>query len=130
MARGDDWDTPGGPGGREVIERRRGPTPGAARALYHQWLEAVDRIADGRVFKATVAPAVFNTFRRARLDSGLTDEQLAESFKNFATAVTHGPVSVRHNDLWRAYAASWARWVPAAVREPLEGSERSPGWQR
>ena len=66
--------------------------------------------------KATVKPAEFNTFRRDRLAEGITDEQLAESFEAFAAAVVHGPVRVRHGDLWRAYAAQWARWVASVLR--------------
>ena len=129
----DDWDTPGGPGGQEELAQLSTPSPGAARALYRAWREAVDEIAVGRVFKVTVKPAEFNTFRRARLGEGITDTQLAGSFQAFAAAVVHGPVRVRHGDLWRAYALSWARWVaiaPAATRRPLTGRQGSPRRQR
>lgn len=129
----DDWDTPGGPGGREELERRRGPTTtGAASALYWQWREAVAEISIGRIFKTTVNRAEFNTFRRARLDEGITDAQLAESFHIFATAVTYGPVRVRHGDLWRSYTAQWSRWVGAVsapTTRPWRGRTRSPDWQ-
>jgi hypothetical protein len=119
----DDWDTPGGPGGREeVVRRRRGPAPGAARALYHRWQETIGKIADERSLKYTVKAEVFNAFRRARLDAGITDDRLAVSFAAFADAVVHGGVNARQGDLWRLYAATWARWVsvaPAATQRPL-----------
>jgi hypothetical protein len=101
--------------------------------LYRSWRRAVAELADGRVFKSTVNIAEFNTFRRTRLDEGITDAQLAESFKVFATAVLFGGTSVRHRDLWRAYAAHWARWVGevhAPRTQPLKGQPRSPDWQR
>lgn len=123
-----DWDDPGGRSGR-----RRGPTPGVAQALYVAWREAVDEIADSRAMKAAVSPQEFNTFRKDRHAQGVTDEQLIESFKAFAVAVSRGPVRVRQGDLWRTYAGSWARWiaaVPAPVTTPLRDRTRSPGWQR
>lgn len=130
----DDWDTPGGPGGQEVLAQVGGTTAaGSARALLQLWRQAVDTIAIGRVFKTTVKPAEFNTFRRARLVEGITDEQLAASFEIFAAAVIHGPVRVRHGDLWRAYSGSWARWVdlaPAPATRPLKDRQRSTPRQR
>lgn len=124
----DGWDDPGGPGGR-----RRGPSPGVARALYVAWREAVDEIAGDRALRAAVAPKVFNTFCADRRAQGVADEQLVASFKAFAVAVLRGPVRVRHGDLWRTYAGSWARWVaavPAPATAPLRDRTRPPGWQR
>lgn len=129
----DDWDTPGGPGGTEALSSVRKPFPGPARALLAAWRSAVAELADGRVFKSTVKPAEFNAFRRTRLDEGITDAQLADSFKVFTVAVLTGRTSVRHRDLWRAYSAQWARWVgdaPAPVTRPLKDRTREPGWQR
>ena len=129
----DDWDTPGGPGGQEVLAQVRGSTPGPARALHQLWRQTMGEIANERVFKHTVSPAEFNTFRRKRLTEGITDDQLAESFRIFAAAVIHGPVRVRHNDLWRTYVGTWARWVelaPAPVREPLRGRSGPSDRQR
>jgi hypothetical protein len=123
----DDWDTPGGPGGLEALGQLRGPAPGAARALYHQWQEAMYEIVNRSVLKHTVSPQIFNTFRRARLDTGITDDQLAGSFQAFATHVAHGLVSVYQGDLWRTYASSWQRWVsivPTGRERPLSGRQR------
>jgi hypothetical protein len=124
----DDWDTPGGPGGQEELARRRGPPPGAAQALYRRWRGIISVIADERALKYTVKPTVFNTFRRARNQAGITDEQLARSFEAFADAVVHGGVNARQGDLWRLYAATWHKWVnvaPAATQGPLPGAHWS-----
>ncbi len=133
----DDWDTPGGHGGREVLEslavqlgRNRG---WSAKALHRHWREVMAEVVQGRVLKSTVSPQEFNTFRRRRLDEGLTDEQLALSFEVYATAVIYGPARVYHNDLWRTYAGTWARWtsqVPAPATGPLEGQSERSDWQR
>jgi len=122
----DEWDTPGGPGGQEVLASVQASLPGPARALRLAWAEAVDALTHRGVFKSTMKPAEFNAFRRARLDEGITDTQLAASFQVFAAAVQHGGTSVRHSDLWRAYVAQWARWVtqtPAATQRPLRGRQ-------
>jgi len=129
----DDWDTPGGPGGREALAQVSSLSPGSARALLAAWRLAAAEVTDRAVYKSTVKPAEFNAFRRTRLDAGITDEQLAASFEMFITAVRFGGASVRHNDLWRAYAASWARWVaqaPAPATRPPEGRTRPSNWQR
>jgi hypothetical protein len=93
----------------------------------------VDEIAAVRSLKTTVKPAVFNTFRRDRHATGVTDEQLAGSFESFAAALSIGLISASQSDLWRLYASTWARWVsaaPAATRSSLRGSGWSPDRQR
>jgi hypothetical protein len=90
-------------------------------------------LAEGRILKSTVSPQIFNTFRRRRLDEGITDEQLLDSFHTFALAIENGLYKARHGDLWFAYANSWARWVsydPAPPEVPLEAPQRSPRRQR
>jgi len=90
-------------------------------------------LADGRILKSTVSPQVFNTFRRRRLDEGITDEQLLDSFHAFALAIENGFYKARHGDLWFAYANSWSRWVsydPAPPEGPVEPPQRSPRRQR
>ena len=134
MPRADPWDTPGGHGGREALEALGArPSPrGGARALYVRWHDAMAEICGQRVLQATIKPEEFNAWRRRRLDEGLTDDQLAQSFEIFVTAAIHGGVSVRHNDLWRTYVATWARWVSQTsvpVTEPLRGRRRDPGYQ-
>lgn len=132
----DDWP-PGGHGGREALEelaRRQHEAAGwSARKLHNHWRAVMADLVRGRIYKSTVSPQEFNSFRRRRLDEGITDAQLAQSFEIYATAVMYGPISVRHNDLWRHYAAHWARWtqpVSAGVREPLKGRRRRSDWQR
>lgn len=120
-----EWP-PGGPGGAEKLERIRG-IPGAAQALHDRWREIIGDIADERALKHTVKTMVFNTFRRDRLDGGLTDEQLAVSFEVFADAVVHGDVSARQGDLWKLYASTWAKWVKAAPA-PTQGSLTGDHW--
>lgn len=86
-----------------------------------------------RSLKVTVRPQVFNSFRRDRRATGITDEQLAGSFVAFAAALTGGFVNAPQGDLWAVYASTWARWVrvaPAATRRPLRGRDGSPRRQR
>ena len=90
-------------------------------------------LAYGRILKSTVSPQIFNTFRRKRLDEGITDEQLVGSFHSFALAIENGLYKARYGDLWFAYANSWARWVsydPAPSEGSLESFQQSPRRQR
>ena len=90
-------------------------------------------VADERALKYTVRPQVFNTYRHARLDTGITDDQLIESFRAFAVAVRIGLVSVPHGDLWPFYVSTWPRWVnnaPAPTQAPLSERQQSPRRQR
>lgn len=129
----DDWDTPGGPGGKEELAKLQRITPGAAPALHRRWREIVGEIADRRCLKYTVRTEVFNTFRADRLDAGITDEQLAGSFEAFTAALSADFISVPHGDLWRLYASTWARWLAAAPtgsQRALRGRDGSPRRQR
>ena len=129
----DDWDTPGGPGGKEALAQLLQDTPGAAPALHRRWRVIVGEVADPRALKHTVKATVFNAFRAERRAAGITDEQLEGSFQAFAAALSVGFISAPQGDLWRLYASTWARWLaaaPAGPQRPLRGRDGSPRRQR